>query len=152
MHIRATKNTGASKEDVAEAKRRGVFVIPTSTVLQGVTKHNSVEALLNDPALKDHIAPWSVQRLKTKYQLGTDWIDYEKLKANTLALHQAGVPILAGSDSPNPATAHGVSLHHLCTWHDVLAVAREQEAFDANTLGEVEAFLADPRAWQAARS
>ena len=47
---------------------------------------------------------------------------------------------------------HGVSLHHLCTWWDVLAVARERKAFDAETLDGVEAFLKDPRKWQAARS
>ena len=46
---------------------------------------------------------------------------------------------------------HGVSLHHLCTWWDVLAEARTSQAFDSETLGEVEAFLNDPRAWQAAR-
>ena len=45
---------------------------------------------------------------------------------------------------------HGVRLHHLCTWWDVLAEAREQGSFDATTLGEVEAFLKDPRGWQAA--
>lgn len=45
---------------------------------------------------------------------------------------------------------HGVHLHHLCTWWDVLAEARAQAAFDAATLDEVEAFLNDPRGWQAA--
>ena len=43
---------------------------------------------------------------------------------------------------------HGVSLHHLCTWRDVLAEARAQAAFDAETLLGVEAFLDNPRAWQ----
>ncbi len=47
---------------------------------------------------------------------------------------------------------HGVSLHHLCTWWDVLAVAKEREAFDAETLTEVESFLRSPRAWQDARA
>ena len=47
---------------------------------------------------------------------------------------------------------HGVALHHLCTWWDVLAEAKASGAFDAATLTEVEAFLNDPRAWQAARS
>lgn len=46
---------------------------------------------------------------------------------------------------------HGVRLHHLCTWWDVLAEAREQGAFDDATLSEVEAFLKEPRAWQDAR-
>jgi orotate phosphoribosyltransferase len=47
---------------------------------------------------------------------------------------------------------HGVRLHHLCTWWDVLAEARAQGAFDPAALTEVEAFLRDPRAWQAARA
>ena len=45
---------------------------------------------------------------------------------------------------------HGVALHYLCTWWDVLAEARAQKAFDDKTLAEVEAFLTNPRAWQAA--
>jgi len=48
--------------------------------------------------------------------------------------------------------AHGLSLHHLCTWHDVLAEARRSAAFDAATLAEVDRFLHDPRGWQAAHS
>ncbi|MDQ2088367.1 orotate phosphoribosyltransferase [Marimonas arenosa] len=43
---------------------------------------------------------------------------------------------------------HGVQLHCLCTWWDVLAEAKAQSAFDTETLAGVEAFLNDPRAWQ----
>ena len=46
---------------------------------------------------------------------------------------------------------HGVSLHSLCTWWDVLAEAKAQAAFDAATLAEVETFLNAPRDWQDAR-
>ncbi|WP_299818669.1 orotate phosphoribosyltransferase [uncultured Jannaschia sp.] len=46
---------------------------------------------------------------------------------------------------------HGVALHSLCTWWDVLAEARAQGHFDAETLAGVEDFLHDPRAWQDAR-
>ena len=45
--------------------------------------------------------------------------------------------------------AHGVTLHHLCTWWDVLAQARATSAFEAQTLNAVEAFLNAPEAWQA---
>ncbi|MBW4974939.1 orotate phosphoribosyltransferase [Roseovarius mucosus] len=45
---------------------------------------------------------------------------------------------------------HGVALHHLCTWWDVLAEARTQTIFEAATLDAVEDFLRDPRKWQAA--
>jgi len=44
---------------------------------------------------------------------------------------------------------HGITLHSLCTWWDVLAEARSQGAFDAATLDGVAAFLDDPRKWQA---
>ena len=43
---------------------------------------------------------------------------------------------------------HGVALHYLCTWWDVLKEARVQGAFSVETLDEVEKFLRDPRAWQ----
>ena len=46
---------------------------------------------------------------------------------------------------------HGVALHHLCTWWDVLAEAKAQQAFPEATLNEVEKFLKSPRAWQDAR-
>ena len=47
---------------------------------------------------------------------------------------------------------HGVTLHALCTWWDVLAVARERRAFDAAVLDEVYEFLDDPEGWRAARA
>lgn len=44
----------------------------------------------------------------------------------------------------------GVRLHALCTWWDVLKVARENKYFDEATLTEVEKFLHDPVGWSAA--
>ena len=45
---------------------------------------------------------------------------------------------------------HGINLHYLSTWWDVLAVAREDKTFDEETLAEVEKFLNAPREWQEA--
>lgn len=42
----------------------------------------------------------------------------------------------------------GVNLHALCTWWDVLAVAKEHDYFDTETLSSVESFLNDPLGWQ----
>ena len=55
-------------------------------------------------------------------------------------------------ETPQRLADHGIALHHLCTWWDVLAEARAQASFDTQTLAEVETFLADPRAWQSARA
>ncbi|WP_112323417.1 orotate phosphoribosyltransferase [Oceanibium sediminis] len=42
---------------------------------------------------------------------------------------------------------HGLKLHCLATWQDVLAVAKETNAFDTSTLGEIESFLNAPLVW-----
>ena len=44
-------------------------------------------------------------------------------------------------------TNGNVTLHHIATWRNVLAVARERKLFDDKTLSEVEAFLDAPLAW-----
>ena len=54
-------------------------------------------------------------------------------------------------DTQAKLAAHGLRLHALCTWWDVLSAARDSGAFDDPTLTEVEAFLNAPRAWQDAR-
>ena len=43
--------------------------------------------------------------------------------------------------------AEGVALIQLCTWWDVLAEARLQAKFDADTLAEVERYLRGPSEW-----
>ncbi|MBL4806019.1 MAG: orotate phosphoribosyltransferase [Rhodobacteraceae bacterium] len=45
---------------------------------------------------------------------------------------------------------HGITLHYLATWHDVLAEAKAGNYFDTATLNEVEKFFADPLGWSAA--
>ena len=44
---------------------------------------------------------------------------------------------------------HGVALHYLCNWWDVLAEARRGGDFDGETLDAVEEFLRAPRSWVA---
>ncbi len=41
----------------------------------------------------------------------------------------------------------GVKLHALCTWRDVLDVARTEHYFDEETLASVDLFLKDPEGW-----
>ncbi|MBX2868615.1 MAG: orotate phosphoribosyltransferase [Acidiferrobacterales bacterium] len=44
-------------------------------------------------------------------------------------------------------TNHGLTLHYLATWRDVLALCKKQGYFDAETLNQVEQFLDDPLTW-----
>jgi orotate phosphoribosyltransferase len=45
---------------------------------------------------------------------------------------------------------HGIRLHALATWWDILAEARRSGAFEPDTLAAVEAFLHGPAEWSAA--
>ncbi len=42
-----------------------------------------------------------------------------------------------------------LQFHHIATWREVLAIAKEKKLFDDKTLREVEAFLEAPLAWSA---
>ena len=44
----------------------------------------------------------------------------------------------------------GVTLHHLCTWWDVLEACRDRPYFSDTALAEVRRFLENPVAWSAA--
>ena len=47
--------------------------------------------------------------------------------------------------------AHGVALHALCTWADVIEEARRTGAVEPAALAEAEGYLADPDVWRRSR-
>ncbi|MEM7508477.1 MAG: orotate phosphoribosyltransferase [Pseudomonadota bacterium] len=53
-------------------------------------------------------------------------------------------------DVPQRLGEHGITLHYLATWRDVLAAARDGAYFDPATMDEVERFLDAPLPWSAA--
>lgn len=93
---------------VAALAAAGTFVIPTLTVFESADAHN----LVADPRVVPNMDADFLARLQERVppefrrpsQIGNG-------KAVVRALHAAGVPILAGTDAPNPGTAHGASLH-----------------------------------------
>jgi orotate phosphoribosyltransferase len=54
------------------------------------------------------------------------------------------------ADTEGRLAEHGLRLHYLATWRDVLDEARSARHFDPETLAAVEAFLAAPHDWSAA--
>lgn len=52
-------------------------------------------------------------------------------------------------DAPETLRKHGMELHYLTTWLDVLKVARAEKLFDNATLEAVEEFLGAPYEWSA---
>ena len=87
------------------------FAIPTLTVLESVSGRRGGDALARDPAIAPFLSPGgqvelnrafpALPRAATNYAVAEDAV--RQLRAH--------VPILAGTDAPNPGTTHGASLH-----------------------------------------
>jgi imidazolonepropionase-like amidohydrolase len=94
------------------AVEKKAFVIPTLTVLESVGGKSGGSLLADEPAFKPFFLPADLRMLKSSFpgRPGND--EKAEIPAATVRkLHAAGVPILAGTDTGNPGTAHGASLH-----------------------------------------
>jgi len=88
------------------------FVVTTLSVLKSVSDGPAGGALVRDLRLAPYIDPDNAANLELRFVDRPGRI--ASYAPTVAALHQlaaAGVPILAGTDCPNPGTAHGVSLH-----------------------------------------
>jgi imidazolonepropionase-like amidohydrolase len=127
---------------VALASERGAFVVPTLSVIAGFSGRAS--ELAEDPRLRPWLSDGQRQTLAARMTAGPG---NPRLLENSLAsvrrLHAAGVRLIAGTDAPNPGTAHGVSMHDEIVWLATAGLAPEA-ALAAATSAPADAFgLAD---------
>lgn len=95
---------------VALAAERGLFVVPTLVVMESMASRDT--AFADDRAIRPWLAPGQVQTLQRRFRAGVNHAHViDNALATTRRLAEAGVRILAGSDAPNPGTAHGASQH-----------------------------------------
>ena len=88
------------------------FVVPTLTVTESAYGIPSGTSLTADAHLKPFLNADEIAGLKGSFPsraAGPHSID--NANAAVRQLKSAGVPILAGTDAPNPGTAHGASIH-----------------------------------------
>ncbi|HEX6053866.1 MAG TPA: amidohydrolase family protein [Gemmatimonadaceae bacterium] len=91
---------------------RRAFVIPTLTVLESIAGRKGGEALATDARVAPYVGPDNVTNLKTTFPGRPGSVrDFQAALTTVRQLRDAGVPILAGSDAPNPGTTHGASIH-----------------------------------------
>jgi orotate phosphoribosyltransferase len=76
----------------------------------------------------------------------------EALRAAGAIVNHAFVVFFYGvfPGSLETLAAMGISLHHLCTWWDVLEACKDRPYFADTALAEVRRFLEDPMGWSAA--
>ena len=95
--------------DVVEAiAAAGLVVIPTLAVFETAATHE----LATDPRVAPFMEAEFLARLGERFPTKVRPPSQIDIGTRVVrALHAAGVPILAGTDAPNPATAPGASLH-----------------------------------------
>jgi hypothetical protein len=93
------------------AARKKAFVIPTLSVIQGVGDQAMAAAVVKDPHLSPYLKSSDIQGLRRSFGFRMKPSSYQAAEAAVPLLKEEGVPILAGTDAPNPGTAYGASLH-----------------------------------------
>ncbi len=88
-----------------------MFVVPTLSVLASLAHAKAGAALTEDSHLAPYLDISDVKSLSTDFPFPGPKLDYSVANASLQQLKAAHVPILAGTDSPNPGTAHGASMH-----------------------------------------
>ncbi len=89
----------------------GRFVIPTLTVLESASGIASGATLVDDTHLASYLRSQEAQNLGRSFPSRESKNRYAHAEQTVTMLEKAGVAVLAGSDAPNPGTAHGASLH-----------------------------------------
>jgi imidazolonepropionase-like amidohydrolase len=100
----------ASASTVQMAKDKNVTIIATLSVLAGASGDASGRKLSEDAAIKPFLSPAQAGMIAQSFPRTRPSVLLNAL-ASVRSFHLAGVRILAGTDAPNPTTAHGPSLH-----------------------------------------
>jgi hypothetical protein len=107
VHIFTDKAT--DQEFIDLAVRKKAFVIPTLTVVESTTGMATGRSLSEDPRLVSYLTAEEIQGLRSQFPKRE--LKFQNALDTVRRLAAAGVPILAGSDAPNPGTTHGASIH-----------------------------------------
>ncbi len=131
-------------EIVEAARKAGVFVVPTLAVIEAVARAGGGKELAADPLIAPFLAPDQHSGLTREFETAPIADALENALDSVGALHAAGVPILAGSDAPNPGTTHGASIHRELELL-VRAGLTPLQALHAATAAPADAFGLDDR-------
>lgn len=117
--LQRTFNEKKLTDGIKALKQYDSYVCPTMTVNRGIAYINDT-SFTNDPRkvylvpmMKNMWDPKNDFRLRTAGPefFQSQQADYALKKKVVTALHKAGIPILAGTDTPNPYCFPGFSLH-----------------------------------------
>ncbi len=92
-------------------KEKQVFIIPTLSVIASMAQKPIGLDLAEDENLSQRLSGASKNGLKPFANFAARPEALTHAIENTRRMHSFGISILAGTDAPNPGTAHGISMH-----------------------------------------
>lgn len=105
-------DTPISHEFLDAAVANHIVLTPTLAIISAMCGKPTGPELAKDPRFAPYLLGWAAQILSVKLpDKVTQHNHYEYAQAAVRALHDAGITILAGTDSPNPDTGYGASVH-----------------------------------------
>ncbi|HWA91515.1 MAG TPA: amidohydrolase family protein [Rhizomicrobium sp.] len=131
-------NAKADPAVVAEAKARHLFIETTASVWAGASGIDMAAKLASDPRVKPYLSPAQTRSLTySDKKPMTEF--FPNVLESIRRYHAAGVTLLPSTDAPNPATAHGPSLHEELQIY-VMAGYTPEEALHAATAGTASVY------------
>ena len=110
--VHVFNNEPPAGDFASRVKAAGAFVIPTLSVSESVAGIPSGAPLAADSPLARFLTAEERRGLGASFPPRPGGAARRQHAFDaTRALHEAGVPVLAGTDAPNPGTAHGSSIH-----------------------------------------
>jgi len=105
-------DTVAIDELATRMAKNNQFVIPTLSILASMTGQQTTATLIEsfNRQAKFKVADIAPQLTNIRGKKDQRHA-FKQAQSNVYTLAKAGVLILAGTDAPNPGTAHGISLH-----------------------------------------
>jgi len=108
--VHVFQDAPADDDFIALARERKTFVVATLSVIAGFAGER--QTLSDDTRLVAFLSQGQKQTLQSRMAVGhANPALIANARESVRRLHAAGVTLLAGTDAPNPNTAHGVSLH-----------------------------------------
>jgi imidazolonepropionase-like amidohydrolase len=112
------EDSAPAPDFAARVAAHHAFVIPTLTVLESMAGAEGGTSLANDPRIAPFLTDTEIGGLTHTFRSGPrptnasgSRLQFAYAREAVAQLKAASVPLLAGTDAPNPGTAHGASLH-----------------------------------------
>ena len=102
-------NAAPDAEFAGFVAKHHAFVVPTLSVLASISGAPSGKILADDARVTSYMPADSIRNLGSSFPRKSGQFSFPQETVRQLKAQH--VPILAGTDAPNPGTAHGASMH-----------------------------------------